>query len=170
MLLRRTRAIFRSAELGFLGVIVRTCRQTPRFCGAPGMGSWRCRRLFQFFRNAGALTLRPGSRRPLRMSWLMVGTEARLLSVRSLRFAEGPTFRSVLGLPQDTHDGGVDLDRADPAELGLRVRAVDADPCPNGRLDDPGHGGWRRIRGDEEALDPSGADRSEVLPDPGHPL
>jgi len=31
----RTRAIFRSAELGFLGVMVRTCVQTPRFCGEP---------------------------------------------------------------------------------------------------------------------------------------
>ena len=52
----RTRAILRSAEFGFLGVIVRTWRQTPRFCGAPGMGSWRWRRLFQFLRMAGALT------------------------------------------------------------------------------------------------------------------
>ncbi len=52
----RTRAIFRRAEFGFFGVIVRTCRQTPRFCGAPGMGSWRCVRLFQFLRMAGALT------------------------------------------------------------------------------------------------------------------
>src|ERR1700683_4664571 len=32
-LLRRTRAILRNAELGFLGVMVLTCRQTPRFCG-----------------------------------------------------------------------------------------------------------------------------------------
>ena len=38
------------------GVIVRTCRQTPRFWGAPGMDTWRCRRLFQFLRRAGALT------------------------------------------------------------------------------------------------------------------
>jgi hypothetical protein len=30
---RRTRAIFRSAEFGFFGVIVRTSVQTPRFCG-----------------------------------------------------------------------------------------------------------------------------------------
>ena len=56
-LVRRTRAILRSAEFGFLGVIVRTWRQTPRFCGAPGIGSWRCLRLFQFLRMAGALTL-----------------------------------------------------------------------------------------------------------------
>ena len=29
----RTRVIFRSAEFGFLGVIVRTNKHTPRFCG-----------------------------------------------------------------------------------------------------------------------------------------
>src|SRR5262249_7521429 len=33
----RTRATLRSAELGFLGVMVLTCRQTPRFCGQPCM-------------------------------------------------------------------------------------------------------------------------------------
>ena len=37
-LVSRTRAILRSAEFGFFGVIVRTCRQTPRFWGAPGIG------------------------------------------------------------------------------------------------------------------------------------
>ena len=76
----RTRAIFRSAEFGFFGVIVRTCRQTPRFCGAPGIGTWRCRRLFQFLRSAGALTFSIFGFRPWRTSWLMVGTETRLLS------------------------------------------------------------------------------------------
>jgi hypothetical protein len=30
-LVRRTRQIFRRAELGFFGVIVRTCKQTPLF-------------------------------------------------------------------------------------------------------------------------------------------
>jgi hypothetical protein len=34
-LLNLTRAIFRSAEFGFFGVIVLTCVHTPRFCGAP---------------------------------------------------------------------------------------------------------------------------------------
>src|SRR6476646_3163123 len=33
----RTRATFRSAEFGFLGVIVLTTVQTPRFCGHPCM-------------------------------------------------------------------------------------------------------------------------------------
>src|SRR5215210_8909786 len=69
-----TRAILRSAEFGFLGVIVRTLRQTPRFCGAPGMFSWRCRILFQFLRMAGAFTFVIFGRRPLRTSWLIVGT------------------------------------------------------------------------------------------------
>ena len=35
---RRTRQILRRAEFGFFGVMVRTWRQTPRFCGAPGIG------------------------------------------------------------------------------------------------------------------------------------
>jgi hypothetical protein len=34
-LVSRTRAAFRSAEFGFLGVRVKTRVQTPRFCGAP---------------------------------------------------------------------------------------------------------------------------------------
>src|SRR6188768_4033490 len=72
----RARAILRSAEFGFLGVIVRTCRQTPRFCGAPGMFSWRWRRLFQFLRMAGALILEILRWRPWRTSWLIVGTNS----------------------------------------------------------------------------------------------
>src|SRR6185295_1370414 len=83
-LVRRTRAILRSAEFGFLGVIVRTWRQTPRFCGAPGIDSWRCFRLFQFLRMAGALTLEILRLRPWRTSWLMVGTETRFLSGSSV--------------------------------------------------------------------------------------
>src|SRR3954465_8388194 len=76
MLVSRTRAILRNAEFGFLGVIVRTCRHTPRFWGAPGMGSWRCFRLFQFFRIAGDLIFDCLGVRPLRTSWLIVGTNA----------------------------------------------------------------------------------------------
>src|SRR5262245_484602 len=55
----RTRATLRSAEFGFLGVMVLTCRQTPRFCGQP------CR--------AGCLGRRYCCRLGLRTSWLMVG-------------------------------------------------------------------------------------------------
>src|SRR5207253_6040622 len=55
----RTRAILRSAEFGFLGVIVDTRVQTPRFCGAP----W----------SAGVLVFSRLVSRPLRISWLTVG-------------------------------------------------------------------------------------------------
>jgi hypothetical protein len=56
----RTRATFRSAEFGFLGVVVYTRVQTPRFCGAP--------------RRAGVFVFTFGVARPLRTSWLTVGT------------------------------------------------------------------------------------------------
>src|SRR5216683_5828539 len=56
---RRTRATLRSAELGFFGVMILTCRQTPFFCGQP------CR--------AGCLGFRYCCRRGLRTSWLIVG-------------------------------------------------------------------------------------------------
>src|ERR1700749_4947038 len=61
----RTRAIFRSAEFGFLGVIVETRVQTPRFCGAP----W----------SAGVFVFSRFDVRPLRISWLTVGMRFRLL-------------------------------------------------------------------------------------------
>src|SRR5688572_12914712 len=56
---KRTRVIFRSAEFGFLGVIVRTRRHTPRFCG-------------HLSSTGDLLNLRLGRRR-LRTSWLTVG-------------------------------------------------------------------------------------------------
>ena len=55
----RTRAILRSAEFGFFGVIVETRVQTPRFCGAP----W----------SAGVFVFSRLDVRPLRISWLTVG-------------------------------------------------------------------------------------------------
>src|SRR5512144_2297836 len=55
----RTRATFRSAEFGFLGVVVYTRVHTPRFCGLE--------------RSAGALSFASTSFRPRRMSWLIVG-------------------------------------------------------------------------------------------------
>src|SRR5439155_16457547 len=55
----RTRAILRSAEFGFLGVIVDTRVHTPRFWGAP----W----------SAGVLVFSRLVSRPLRISWLTVG-------------------------------------------------------------------------------------------------
>src|SRR5262245_21033014 len=55
----RTRAILRSAEFGFFGVIVLTCKQTPRFCGHPCM--------------AGCFGFDFCGRRGLRINWLIVG-------------------------------------------------------------------------------------------------
>src|SRR3954468_9310280 len=55
----RTRATLRSAEFGFLGVVVYTRVHTPRFCG--------------LFRIAGDLLLEASVWRPLRTSWLIVG-------------------------------------------------------------------------------------------------
>src|SRR5262245_57290218 len=63
---RCTRATFRRAEFGFLGVMILTWRQTPRFCGQPS--------------KAGCFGLRYCWRRGLRTSWLIVGI---LLSVSS---------------------------------------------------------------------------------------
>src|SRR5262245_31821181 len=66
---RRTRATFRKAELGFLGVMVLTCKHTPRFCGQPCM--------------AGCLGLRYCWRRGFRTSWLIVGIYVPLLADKS---------------------------------------------------------------------------------------
>ena len=59
-LVRRTRATFRSAEFGFFGVEVYTLVHTPRFCGHDS--------------RAGLAVFQCGGRRPLRTSWLKVGT------------------------------------------------------------------------------------------------
>src|SRR5678816_4811014 len=59
-LVRRTRATLRSAEFGFFGVCVKTRTQTPRFCG--------------LFCSAGLLVFVRTFSRPLRTSWLIVGT------------------------------------------------------------------------------------------------
>jgi len=55
----RTRATFRNAEFGFLGVTVRTFKQTPRFCG-------HCSR-------TGVLLLACCFLRGFRTNWLIVG-------------------------------------------------------------------------------------------------
>src|SRR5258707_9136592 len=65
----RTRAIFRSAEFGFFGVIVDTRVQTPRFCGAP----W----------SAGVFVFSRLDVRPLRISWLTVGMSPCRIEKRS---------------------------------------------------------------------------------------
>src|SRR5262245_38700174 len=84
--------------------MVRTCRQTPRFWGAPGIETWRCRRLFQFLRMAGALIFEILRLRPCRTSWLIVGTKTLLLSVGLVRWSlptgssgDPPVFRRANG-------------------------------------------------------------------------
>src|SRR5580700_11549529 len=59
-LVSRTRATLRSAEFGFLGVVVKTRVHTPRRWGAP--------------RSAGVLVLDCFDARPLRTSCSIVGT------------------------------------------------------------------------------------------------
>src|SRR2546427_4437181 len=61
----RTRAPLRSAELGFLGVVVNTRVQTPRRCGEP--------------LRAGVLVLSAFDSRPLRTSCAIVGTRVPLI-------------------------------------------------------------------------------------------
>src|SRR5215813_9807584 len=58
-LVRRTFATLRSAEFGFLGVVVYTRVHTPRFCGEPA--------------SAGTLLLAGRRIRALRTNWLIVG-------------------------------------------------------------------------------------------------
>jgi hypothetical protein len=65
-LVSRTRATLRSAEFGFFGVEVYTRVQTPRFWG-------------ELFR-AGVPDLVIKRRRPLRISWLIVGNVSSLYS------------------------------------------------------------------------------------------
>src|SRR4026209_468655 len=81
----RTRATFRRAEFGFFGVAVYTRVQTPRFCGAP--------------RSAGGLVFALGVLRPLRTSWLTVGTSPLLLSLdaRKGRRGRSPLRTSAKG-------------------------------------------------------------------------
>src|ERR1700690_2447349 len=58
-LVSRTRATFRSAEFGFLGVEVYTRVQTPRFCGQ--------------LSSAGLDVFQAGGLGPLRPSWAILG-------------------------------------------------------------------------------------------------
>src|SRR2546425_58293 len=100
-LVSRTRAILRSAEFGFFGVIVRTCVQTPRFCGDASPIDWRWVSELNFHRSAGAFVFFLVGARPLRISWLIVGkahnslrhTKSREASPHCLR----PTERRSAG-------------------------------------------------------------------------
>ncbi len=64
-LLNRTRVIFRKAEFGFLGVMVRTNKQTPCFCG--------------HFSSTGLLVVFFCTIRLLRTNWLIVGMGNRVI-------------------------------------------------------------------------------------------
>jgi hypothetical protein len=75
-LVSRTRATFRSAEFGFFGVEVYTRVQTPRFWGQ------LC--------NAGLAVFQRGGFRPLRTSWLKVGTNLPLSLLKAWMGALGP--------------------------------------------------------------------------------
>jgi len=54
------------AEFGFLGVIVRTWVQTPRFCGEPRRREVRFFNALYEYKSAGALDLLSLFERPLR--------------------------------------------------------------------------------------------------------
>jgi hypothetical protein len=66
----------RSAEFGFLGVIVFTWTQTPRFWGEPFVHFVVPCRALKVQRKAGALVFRAGFDRGRRTSWLMVGNSS----------------------------------------------------------------------------------------------
>src|ERR671936_1595891 len=68
-LVSRTRATLRRAEFGFLGVVVYTRVQTPRRWGAARRFLRPCPDL-----RPGVVTFFFGFLRPLRTSWLMLGT------------------------------------------------------------------------------------------------
>src|SRR5271155_3018494 len=77
----RTRAPFRSAELGFFGVVVYTRVHTPRRWGA---ATFFLRPLPDF--RPGVASFFLGASRPLRTSWEVVGIRPVMLAVpRALR-------------------------------------------------------------------------------------
>src|ERR1700748_3615042 len=71
-LVRRTRATLRSAELGFLGVVVYTRVHPPRRCGA---ATFFLRPLPDL--RPGVASFFLGAWRPLRINWLVVGMRPR---------------------------------------------------------------------------------------------
>src|SRR5438093_8618007 len=102
-LVRRTRAILRSAEFGFLGVMVRTIVQTPRFWGAPRRSStWRPLSEFHVVRSAGVSTFLPCGLRPLRTSCAMVGTVTPHLFGLTARASTPLAGLRVRGLARET--------------------------------------------------------------------
>src|SRR2546425_13117982 len=79
----RTRATLRSAELGFLGVVVYTRVHTPRRCGA---ATFFLRPLPDF--RPGVASFFDLALRPLRISWEVVGMRARRVAAAFPRQAQ----------------------------------------------------------------------------------
>src|ERR687894_781946 len=90
----RTRATLRSAEFGFLGVVVYTRVHTPRRWGA----ATRFLRPLPDFR-PGVASFFLGAWRPLRTSWEVVGIRARRLAAPSCLVSRDLhlTYRAQLG-------------------------------------------------------------------------
>src|SRR3954468_15710103 len=99
-LVRRTRATLRSAEFGFLGVVVYTRVHTPRRWGLP--------------LRAGVLVLSTLSSRPLRTSCWIVGTASPCSFVSSCLLV-------VLG-------GGACADLGRPPRSGVSLVALRTEP------------------------------------------
>jgi len=85
LLVKRTRATFRNAEFGFLGVEVYTRVQTPRFCGQ--------------LSSAGLEVFHRGGFRPLRTSWLNVGTNLPLSGGRLTATSSHPRRARHMNAP-----------------------------------------------------------------------
>src|SRR6185312_6578820 len=85
-LLSRTRATFRSAEFGFLGVVVYTRVHTPRRWGLP--------------LSAGVLVLPTLSSRPLRTSCWIVGTASPCSLLLLLLSSRGGAAHGALAAPR----------------------------------------------------------------------
>src|SRR5687768_13467324 len=82
-LVRRTFATFRSAEFGFLGVVVYTRVQTPRRNG--------------FDLSAGDFSFLDTSRRLRRTSWLIVGIRSQREKQRAHKFFRGDRALEITG-------------------------------------------------------------------------
>src|SRR5687767_4793593 len=142
-LVRRTRAIFRSAELGFFGVIVRTTVHTPRFWGAPRRSLvWRPLSEFHVVRRAGVSTFFFCAFRPRRTSCEIVGTwTPSVTSLKGTRTRQRGLLTDVRLGPQPTKEptlAGAVLRRS--AAAVTKSRRADA------RNDRPVTGGHRLER------------------------
>src|SRR4051812_27880093 len=123
-LVRRTRATLRSAEFGFLGVVVYTRVHTPRRWGLP--------------LSAGVLVLLSLSSRPLRTSCWIVGT--RSPSSLSCGFVLWPSYGFVLVAPfcSDPRGRVCCPGRAPPRNRGTDWVGGSRDLHPHGRAGGPG--------------------------------